>query len=76
MKTRNISNLPLVAYLSILGHKIIELNSSNERTTFFIFEDSESLEKATLNFYNRLGQVEPLAFSETLRSLKSMALKR
>jgi hypothetical protein len=75
MKTKNISNLPLVAYLSVLGHKIIEMSSSNERSTF-TFEDSEDLGKSILNFYNRLGQVEPLTYSEVLRNLKSMALKR
>lgn len=72
-KTREISDLPLVSYLSMQGLEFIRVskNERNGRRTFVFVED-EQLESLIMGFYNRHAQVEPMGFAETLRNLKAL----
>jgi len=71
MKNKDISDLALLSYLSVIGHKIISIKS-NGRKFSFSFEDSETLQKDIMAFYNRAARVDPLTFSETFRNFKAM----
>lgn len=71
MKNKDISDLALASYLSAIGHKLISFKLI-ERKFSFSFEDSETLRKDIMNFYNRSAKVDPLTFSETFRNFKAM----
>jgi len=71
MKNKDISDLALTSYLSAIGHKLISLKSIEKKFSFS-FEDSETLQKDIMAFYNRTARVDPLTFSETFRNFKAM----
>ena len=74
-KTKSISDLPLSAFLSVLGHQVLKIEGYGQRT-FFVFEETDQLEKDCLDYFNRRAKVEPLAFSEVLRNFKALAIGR
>ena len=68
---KEITDLALASFLSAIAHKIHSIKPNGKKFTF-IFEDSESLEKDILAYYNRTAKVDPLTFAEVFRNLKAM----
>jgi len=69
------SDLDLVAYLLTQGFKFVQsptLPAAHSRVHFH-FQKSEKIEKAVMDFINRRASVEPVAFAESLRSIKTQA---
>lgn len=72
-ETKEIFDLSLSSFLSVMGHKLIATPKvQSGRKSFFVFESSEELEKDILTFYNRQARVDPLSFIETYRNLKAL----
>ena len=71
--TKRLSDISLVAYLSTIGHKIIELQPG--RKYFFVFEVSSKLEEDILKYFNKAATVDPHTYSNTLRDLKGLILQ-
>lgn len=67
---KSISDLSLAAFLSSIGHQIIEFIPGKK--VIFAFQDSPELTKDILAFYNKTARVDPLTFSDTLRNLKGL----
>ena len=72
---KRISDLALSAFLSSVGHEILDVEADG-RKSLFIFEATPQLEQDTLKFFNRLGVVDALTYSEVLRNLKALVLNR
>jgi hypothetical protein len=72
---KRISDLALSAFLSSIGHEILDVEVDG-RKSLFIFEATPQLEEDTLKFFNRLGTADALTYSEVLRNLKALALNR
>jgi len=78
MNTNNkkrISDLALSAFLSSIGHEILDVEAEG-RKTLFIFKATPQLEQDMLKFFNRHGTVDALTYSEVLRNLKALVLNR
>jgi hypothetical protein len=73
-RMKEIFDLPLATYLSTRRHKFRSLKADGKKIAF-IFDDSETIEKDILAFYNRETSVDALTFSETLRNLKALILR-
>lgn len=71
---KEISDIALVAYLLTTNNKMVWFNSQKNKM-FFYFITTEELEKSILNFYNRNAMVDAMTFAETLRNVKSLAVK-
>jgi len=72
-RSKEISDLALAAFLSVLGHKLVSTPKSNGgHRSVFIFEASSKIEEDILAFYNRTAKVDPLVFIETHRNLKAL----
>jgi hypothetical protein len=72
MRLYTTSDLPLTAYLKVLGHPLIECRNESGRG-FFAFQDSEELRADII----RWGNDEPVRvsvrrFTNLLRDLKGM----
>lgn len=66
--TKPITDLYLVAYLQVKGFKLAKSEKKERRTSFYFEADlSEEITK----YFSHQALVDPLAFSETLRSLIS-----
>ncbi len=64
-------DLYLASYLTAIG--FVLSNSSNHNSEiYFEFERSDRLEDESLRFISRQALVEPVAFSQAMRSLKSI----
>lgn len=68
---KEISDIAVATYLSVVGHKLTFLKPSGKKI-IFCFENSENLESDILNFYNRTAKVDPMTFAESLRNFKGM----
>lgn len=76
METFTLSDIDLTAYLLASGFKFAKppyLSARNPRIVF-TFKNSEKLEQAIQEFRNRQASVEPIAFAECLRSLRTQML--
>jgi hypothetical protein len=71
VNTRNVTDLPLAAFLVASGHRLLSMACGTNGRGAFTFEECPKLDQAVLDFYNSAGRVEPRAFSETIRSLKA-----
>jgi hypothetical protein len=69
---KQLSDIALVSYLACREFQIKRIRKTGEKS-WFIFEQTEELEKEILDFMNRKATVDPLKFAETLRNLKSLA---
>jgi len=69
---KEVTNLGLASYLSILGYKLIDIRA-NGRKSVFVFEGNGNIETDSMAFFNKQGKVEPLTFWETMKSLKALA---
>lgn len=65
------SELPLGAALVCLGFPLDSLDKANPKRVVFIFKRSEELDLASKSFWDRKLLIEPLAFFEAQRYLKS-----
>jgi hypothetical protein len=68
--------LVLAAALSSLGQTVLNLDvayegSKNNPVGFFIFQDSEELQELVRQIRTKKALVEPHAFQNSIRSLKS-----
>ena len=72
---KRISDLALSAFLSSVGHEILDIESNGSKS-FFLFENTPTLEQDTLKYFNRQGMVDALTFGEVLRNLKALVLNR
>ncbi|HEV8662470.1 MAG TPA: hypothetical protein VGT06_04900 [Candidatus Methylomirabilis sp.] len=67
------ADLTLSSFLRHLGHKLVAIQRDGNRAVF-VFAVTPALEADVLRFYNGEGSVEPLSFSELVRSLKAAAM--
>lgn len=74
MTMKEISDLALASYLSVIGYKILSIKPDKNKM-IFIFEKSNNLEADILGFFNRVTKVDALSFAETMRNLKALALR-
>lgn len=65
------SELSLSSALICLGFNLDSLDKTNPKRILFIFKRSETLDLAAKDFWERKLLVEPLAFFEAQRYLKS-----
>jgi len=63
-----ITDLYLVAYLQVKGYKLAKHEKKERRTSFYFEED---LSEEIMKYFGHQAVIDPLAFSETLRSLIS-----
>lgn len=68
------TDLTLAAYLSFLQFQVHDVEVDDRRRATFIFEahDRQCIDEAAGTFLNRNASVEPTAFMERIRTLKSM----
>ena len=70
-KTYETKDLALAAYLSAIGFAL-KNHSKHTNEIYFEFEHSDSLSEESLIFFSRQALVEPVAFNQSMRSLKSI----
>ena len=73
MSSYSTSDLHLATFLKISGLRLINILHNGSRRATFVFEDSPDRQKLVLRFMNQEGQVEPVRFVETWKSLKALA---
>lgn len=73
--TKEISDLALTAYLTTIGWKLIGVKPEGKRLVF-ILESLPIIEDDILSYYNHSAKVDPLAFAEATRNLKSILYNR
>jgi hypothetical protein len=71
---KEISDLSLVAWLQIRGHKWISYRTE-PRKVIFVFRATEKLETDIMKFLDRSAKVDALSFSEALRGLKNLCFR-
>ena len=64
------SDLALVAFLSLL-FPIENIDKSNPRKAIFLFKQTQELDKAVQDYWRGETRVEPRAFFDELRRIKS-----
>lgn len=64
------SDLALVSYLALL-FPIESINKSNPRKTIFHFNQTEKLDEQVQNYWRGEARVEPRAYFDELRRIKS-----
>lgn len=72
---QSITDLTLSTFLRSRGHKLLDIRRDGHRSVF-VFAKTAALEADILTFYNGEARVEPLSFTELLRSLKAAAMAR
>ena len=65
------TDLTLAAYLSFLQYQVSDVEVDERRRATFIFEPNDTIEESASTFLNRNASVEPTAFMERIRTLKS-----
>lgn len=75
-KTQNKSifctdNFCLAAFLKTKKCNLLHISKKNSRRAFFNFEDSQLRKQSTSDFWNEKSSVEPRAFYNAQRELKS-----
>ena len=64
-------DLALAAYLTAIGYTLRNHSKYNNET-YFVFDQSQEIEDEAFKFISRQAMVEPVSFSQALRSLKSI----
>ena len=64
-------DLGIAAYLIAIGHPL-KNHSKCDGETYFTFDNNSQIQNEVNNFISRKALVEPVAFSQALRSLKSV----
>ena len=65
------SDLSLVATLQLYGYQIEAMDRSNSEKIVFVIKRDEELDKLIQAFWSRILQVEPLAYFESIKNIKS-----
>jgi len=74
IKCKEITDVALVSYLLTAGGKMVRFINRGGRTAFYFID--EELDDSIMRYYNRQGVVDALTFAETLRNIKSLAVKK
>ena len=69
--TYETKDLYLAAYLCAVGYTLKD-NSRYNSEIYFVFEKDNTIENEALRFISRRAMVEPVAYSQAMRSLKSV----
>ena len=64
-------NFPLAIYLKSKNCKLLHVSKKNPKRAFFNFEESQLRKQLTNDFWNEKALVEPRAFYNAQRELKS-----
>lgn len=64
-------DLYIAAYLVAIGH-ILKSHSRYDGEIYFVFDNNENIEREVNKFISRKALVDPVAFSQSMRSLKSV----
>ena len=67
------SDLTLSAYLKVSGVELIDVFSVGRGKSEFVFQDTDRRQKLVIDYLNNRATVDPLAYMNTLKSLKAMA---
>lgn len=74
MKTEfRTTDLPLASYLQLNGIQLLCVEPGERARSVFVFHETAEREQFLLRFVNRQGQVDPISFLNTLRTLKALA---
>jgi hypothetical protein len=65
------SDLSLVATIQLYGYRIEAIDRSSERKVTFIIKQNAELDNLIQSFWSRSLRVEPLAYFESLKLIKS-----
>jgi hypothetical protein len=71
MKTYSSKDFYLSSYLIANGCDLLD-NIVEDGVTTFVFEKSDEMIKLIGNYYSLKSRVEPMAYSQAIRSLKSV----
>ncbi len=66
-------DIALAAYLILSGYSLHSISQSNRGRATFLLQRTPDLDRNAIDFVNRRASVEPLAFLDTLKTLKAMA---
>jgi len=65
------SDLNLIACAQLFGHQIEAMNRSNPEKIIFSIKRNDELDKLIEDFWSRSLRVEPVAYFESLKLVKS-----
>jgi hypothetical protein len=71
MKTYTSKDFYLSSYLIANGCDLLD-NIVEDGVTTFVFENNDEIKKLIGNYYSLKSRVEPLAFGQAIRTLKSV----
>ena len=66
------SDLFLTAYLTLKGHIIKDVQTDTGGQATFVVEETPTTRTDMLDFFNRQSTVEPMAYIDQMKVLKSM----
>jgi hypothetical protein len=66
------SDLALTAYLMLCGYTVRKIETDGQGKGTFVLDDRPERPGRVLEFFNRKAAVEPLAFLDQLKTLKSL----
>lgn len=69
-------DLALTCALLTIGLQLVDLDGSDRHKTGFVFEDTDELQKAIKAYWNDQLQVNPRAYFNMLKDLKSRIYTR
>lgn len=69
-------DLALAAYLQTRGYILESLDRSDPRKVAFIFTRGEDMDQSIREFWNRRQSVEPTAYFDAIKHLKSQIYSR
>ncbi|MBU0708814.1 hypothetical protein KJ596_03645 [Patescibacteria group bacterium] len=65
-------NFPLAIFLKVKACNLLGLSKKSARRSFFNFEDTPLRKQLTKDFWEEKGVVEPRAFCQTQKELKTI----
>lgn len=71
MKTYSTKDFYLSSYLIANGSTLLD-NIVEDGITTFVFENNEEVKKLIGNYYSLKSKVEPMAYGQAIRTLKSV----
>jgi hypothetical protein len=71
---KEITDLALTSFLLAIDYKLQSFGPNGKKFSFF-FENSETLNRDILAYYNRTARVDPLTFAEIFRNLKALTFQ-
>ena len=71
MKIKEITDIDLIVYLVLLGHRIIEIKKDRNKSIIY-FENNERLNSAILKFANKDDEVNIADYQAAHRRVKTL----